>query len=133
MRDQRLILLLLLCVVPGLAGCGTARREAMQTERLLAASGFQMRIKDTPGEVENMAALPQRQIFPQQKDGETFFVYADDEFCNCVYVGSAKAYRRFERLSMESKIANAQLRAARAQQSAALSWGAWGPWYRPWY
>lgn len=80
-----------------------------------------------------MAALPQRVIFHQQRDSGTFFLYADEQYGKCVYVGSVEAYRRYEKMAIESQIANAQLRAARAQQSAARSWGAWGPWYRPWY
>lgn len=131
MSSNKILVLALSFVV--LAGCGTAKRQAMQTERLLAASGFQMRLQDTEPEALNMKGLPQREIFHEQRDGQTYFIYADEEFCKCVYVGTAEAYRRFEKLAIESKIANAQLRAARAQQSAALSWGAWGPWYRPWY
>lgn len=132
-RNRIVPMILALALFGGVSACGTAQRQAMQTERLLAAAGFQMRLNDTPDEAANMSSLPQREIFHQQKDGETYFVYADDEYCKCVYVGSAKAYQRYERLSMQQKIAQAQLRAARAQQSAALSWGAWGPWYRPWY
>lgn len=126
-------ILVSLVALGSIVGCGTAQRQAMQTERMLAAAGFQMRMQDTASEAQNMAGLPQRELFHQQKDGKTFFIYADDEYCKCVYVGSAEAYRRYEKMAIESKIANAQLRAARAQQSAALSWGAWGPWYRPWY
>lgn len=115
------------------SACGTAQRKAMETERLLAAAGFQMRMQDTPEEATDMAGLPQREIFHHQRDGEMYFVYADQEYCKCIYVGTPKAYQRYEKMAIEQKIARARLSAARAQQSAALSWGAWGPWYRPWY
>ena len=115
------------------SGCGTAQRRAVETERLLAAAGFQMRLEDTERESKNMLNLPQREIFPQQRDGKTYFVYADDEYCNCIYVGTEEAYQRFSRMAVESKIAQQRLSASRAQANAALSWGAWGPFYRPWY
>lgn len=122
--------------VLGLFGIGCAaatQRKVMETERLLAASGFQMRIQDSHHENENMKMLPQREIFPEQRDGQTYFVYADEEFCHCIYVGTAEAYQRFSQMSIEKEISEKRLRAARTQANAALSWGAWGPWYRPWY
>ena len=115
------------------SACGTAQRRAMETERLLAAAGFQMRMQDTVEETSNMAGLPQRELFHHQREGRTYFVYADEEYCKCIYVGTPDAYQRYEKMAHEQKIARAQLSAARAQQSASLSWGAWGPWYRPWY
>ena len=123
-----------LAIVGSLAsGCGTSHRKAMETERMLAAAGFQMRVNDSVPEAQNMKDLPQREIFPEQYQGKNYFVYADDEYCQCIYVGTEEAYQRFSRMAVESKLAHQRLSASRAQANAALHWGAWGPFYRPWY
>lgn len=117
----------------GMSGCTAIERDnALQTERTLAAAGFQMKFADDSGKLQNVQALPQRELTPQNLDGETRFVYADAEFCKCVYVGTEKAYQRYQRLSVRQEIAQARLSAAEAQESAAMNWGMWGGW-GPWW
>jgi hypothetical protein len=76
--------------------------------------------------------MPQRKLVPQQMDGETRFVYADAEFCKCIWVGTESAYQRFQRLSIRQEISQAQLQTAEANESASMNWGMWGGW-GPWY
>jgi hypothetical protein len=133
-KSLPLVAMLAIACAAGLAGCAAARRDkAVATERLLTAAGFQMRIADTPDETVNLQTLPQREIFREQHEGKSYYVYADGKYCSCVYVGSAEAYQRYEKLAVEKEIAEANLRAARINQSNAMRWGAWGPWYSPWY
>lgn len=117
----------------GLSACTAIERDnALQTERTLAAAGFQMKFADDSGKIQNTSALPQRELTPTRLDGETRFVYADAEFCKCVYVGTEKAYQRYQNLAVRQKIAQANLSAAQAQESAAMNWGMWGGW-GPWW
>ena len=39
--------------------------QAMQTERMLAAAGFQMRMADTPEKLARLAKLTQRELMPK--------------------------------------------------------------------
>ncbi len=116
------------------AGCTAIRREnTLQTERTLSAAGFQMKFADDPGRLaETKAIQPQRSLVPQNMDGEPRFVYADAEFCKCVYVGTEKAYQRYQRLALAQKLSQNRLAAAEAEQSASMNWGMWGGW-GPWW
>jgi hypothetical protein len=111
----------------GLAGCAT--QEAIQTERMLAAAGFQMKFADTPEKLAYLDTLQQRELFPAGHDGEVHFVYADAKSCKCLYVGTQRAYRRYERLAYRKELADERVEAA---QLRSMDWGMWGPW-GPWW
>lgn len=117
-----------------LAGCTAIERSnARQAERTLAAAGFQMKFADDTGKLSNAGQIqPQRTLVPQKLDGEMRFVYADAEFCKCVYVGTERAYQHYQKMAIQQQISQAQLGAAQAQESAAMNWGMWGGW-GPWY
>ena len=132
---RRTALILLLCSIAfGLTACKSMERnEAIRTERMLAAAGFQMRMADTPARVQELASLPKRTLTPTSSGGSLHYVYADDLACKCIYVGSEASYQRYQRYALKARIANQQQQAAMDMQEASLNWGAWGPWYRPWY
>ena len=94
---QRIARILLpIALALSLAACKTLERnEAIHTERLLAAAGFQMRQADTPSRVQELASLPKRKLVPTRSGGALHYVYADDLGCKCIYVGSEKAYQRY--------------------------------------
>ncbi|MFP6564423.1 MAG: hypothetical protein VCC68_08070, partial [Myxococcota bacterium] len=106
--------------------------QAMQTERMLAAAGFQMRMADTPEKLARLAKLTQRELMPKMKDDSLRYVYADAEYCKCLYVGTEKAYQRYSRYALKQSQVNANLAAAQMNEDASLNWGMWGPW-GPWY
>lgn len=116
------------------AGCAALQREgAMQQERLLAASGFQMKFADTPALAAKAAEMPQRRVVPVPADGGGVrYVWADAKYCNCIYAGSEKAYDRYQRLVVQSDIAAENEEAATEMQEAQFDWGAWGMW-GPWW
>jgi hypothetical protein len=117
--------ILLLCC----AACASTAVE--ETEQMLSAAGFQMRFADTSGKRAQLAALPPHRVVAQRLDAggsETMgYVYADPDRCRCLYVGDSRAYQAFQRLALEKRIADEQLRAAEMQQNAALDWNVWGP------
>ena len=97
----------------------------MDNERSLAAAGFQMKFARTPEQTAKLQSLPQRKLTPVPgPDGKNRFVYADAEFCQCIYVGGAKAYERYQNLEVKQQIAE-------NEEMASLNWGVWGPW-GPW-
>ena len=116
-----------------LSSCAAMRKdEAMSMERTLAAAGFQMKFADTSERINELATLPQRTLVPQQRDGELFYVYADPEYCNCLYVGTEEAYQRYQKLALQQKLAQEKVEAAEMNDDASMNWGMWGGW-GPWY
>ena len=98
--------------------------EAEDTEQVLAAAGFQMKVATTPEQMANLEKLSQRKLVIQEQNGQTRYVYADAQDCKCVYVGSERNYDEYQRLSVKEQIAE-------ANADAALNWDGWGPW-GPW-
>jgi hypothetical protein len=91
----------LLLAVPALLGAGCAaiqRYETQETERILAAAGFQRRIADTPERQQELRSMPPHRIVSGTKDGNAVYTYADPDTCQCVYVGGAREYSEYGRL-----------------------------------
>ena len=102
------------------------KSDAMDTERTLAAAGFQMKFAKTPEQIAKVTALPQRKLTPTPgPNGGNHFVWADAKYCKCIYAGTDAAYGRFQKLSINKQI-------AANEQAASMNWGAWGGW-GPWY
>ncbi len=119
-----------------LASCaGIQNQNAMDMERLLAASGFKMKLAETPEKLAALKGLPQRKLVPQQHDGKLYFYYADATSCECMYVGSEKSYQQFQKLAAQRKIAQDYRWAAQSNMDAQMNFGMWGPWgpWGPWY
>jgi hypothetical protein len=116
-----------------LGGCAAIRNaRAIDTERMLAAAGFQMKMADTPEKLDRLEAMTQRKLVPHQKDGKVFYVYADATSCKCIYVGTEQAYQRYQKILVQKQIADEQMQAAEMNEDASMNWDAWGPW-GPWY
>jgi hypothetical protein len=105
------------------------RQDADQIESTLAAAGFRMKPADTPERLAKLQALPQRKIITRQRDGEPVFLYADAEFCKCLYAGRQAEYDRYQRLALEKQIAQEHVAAAEMNENAAMDWGMWGPFW----
>jgi hypothetical protein len=121
-RSTRIFLTACIALL-ALPGCATIQRSnATDKERALAAAGFQMKFADTPERVSQIEGLPQRKLTHVPDGSNVRFVYADKNFCKCLYVGSEKAYDRYQKLSLEKEIADERLQAS-------MNWDAWGPWW----
>jgi len=105
-----------------ITGCATIEKsDSMDTERLLAASGFKMKFANTPEKLANITAMTQRTVVPHDKNGTLYYAYADAEFCKCMYLGTEKNYQQYEKIAVERNI-------AQMNEDAAMNWGAWGAW-----
>jgi hypothetical protein len=114
------------------SSCATLqKRENIQTERLLSAAGFQMRFADTPKKMAQLEAFRPRTLTPKERNGKLYYVYADKS-CGCLYVGTEKAYQRYQRMAEEMQIAKENREAAQMNSDASLDWDMWGPW-GPWW
>jgi hypothetical protein len=89
-----------------LTGCATLQRlGAQDTERVLAAAGFQMRPADTPERLADLNAMPPHKIVSHTKDGNVVYTYADPQNCHCLYVGGPKEYSKYQGLTLDREIA----------------------------
>jgi hypothetical protein len=114
-----------------LSGCTTVAERAQATEATLAASGFQVKLANTPDQLAHIQSQTQMQLVPHEKDGSVYYVYADAQNCRCLYWGNEAAYQKYQQYSLEKEIADEQRQAASMNQSAAMNWGMWGP--GPWW
>lgn len=104
-----------------MTGCASIEREeATSTEQMLAASGFEMRLADTPQKLAHLKTLTQHKLVRHDKDGEPVYVYADAADCQCLYVGNQVAYGKYEKLNISQNIAE-------MNEDAEMNWGMWGP------
>jgi len=119
-----------------LTSCAAIQNQnAMDMERMLAASGFKMKLAGTPEKIAALEGLPQRKLVPQQHEGKVYFYYADAVSCKCLYVGSEKSYQQFQKLTAQRKMSQDYRWAAQANMDARMNFGMWGPWgpWGPWY
>ncbi len=127
-----LVALLLLA----LAGCAVVKEvqknETADREQLLAAAGFKVRPADTPEKLANLEAMSQRKLLIHEHNGKTYYVYADDLNCKCLYVGNQRAYDRFQQLQVERQIVAQERMIAEVNTGAAMNWDLYGPW-DPWW
>jgi hypothetical protein len=125
MKMAAMVLLVLLISM----GCATIERNSiLDQEEMLAAAGFKMKPADTPEKRYNLLLLPQKQIVSHEREGKVVYLFADATTCLCLYVGSEKAYQRYQRLTIEKRIADEQSMAVQMYPGMGFDWGPWGPW-----
>ena len=70
-------------VAVGIAGCATMlAEEARDTERWLAAAGFERKTADTPEKLAKLQAVPARTFVMRARDGASEYLYADPAGCH---------------------------------------------------
>ena len=109
-----------------LVGCAMNRNQkAVEMEKLLAASGFIVRLADSESKLAQLKQLPQRKLVAQNWGGKVRYVYADASNCKCAYVGDEAAYKRFQNLALQRQIADEDRRAAERDKPAEMDGGGW--------
>jgi uncharacterized protein YdbL (DUF1318 family) len=120
----------LVSVVVVTSGCAAMRRSDVDTqEQLLSAAGFQMKLADTPDKLKHLQELTSQKLVPHTRDGKLYYVYADPEFCKCMFVGNEPAYQKYQDLALKQKLSQERLNAAAMNENAAMNWGMWGPYW----
>jgi hypothetical protein len=121
----------LLILVGALGGCAAIeRQQAADTEKLLAAAGFQMRPANTAERQLDLANMPPLRIVAHREGAKTVYTYADAQNCHCLYVGGAKAYAEYSRLAVSEEIARDM--SAASMNAASMNWNVWGSWDARW-
>ena len=83
-------------VIFGLSGGADAGQEAQDMK--LEDMGFVMRQADTPAQIERLRALPARTFVGRTKDDRRYYLYADPDYCKCVFVGNELAMKNYRDL-----------------------------------
>src|SRR5678816_263179 len=98
--------ILLAAAILTLAGCASLwQKDAIRTEELLAAAGFQMQPADTPERLADLRSMPPRKLLAHSEDAKIVYAYADPDWCHCFYVGGPEEYSVYERLTLSKVIA----------------------------
>jgi hypothetical protein len=99
-----------LLIALGMMFVGCATKTPMHTELDLGSCGFKWKSADTPEKLKHLESLPQRKIVRHQKEGKTYYIYADAQECKCVYVGDEKAYQEYRQMVYEkNKVSSANM------------------------
>jgi hypothetical protein len=121
----------LLILLSALGGCAAIERQAAaDTQKLLAAAGFQMRPADSAERQQDLANMPPRKIVASQQGANTVYTYADAQSCRCLYVGGPKAYAQYRQLARSEAIARDMEVAS--MNAASMNWDVWGAWDPRW-
>jgi hypothetical protein len=98
-----------------------------QTEQMLEQAGFQKRVADTPAKLTHLRQLTPLQLVAHTKDDKTYFVFADPDGCQCLFIGDPWAYQRYQQLALDAKQKEEETLTWVMNQGASMDWGAWGP------
>lgn len=101
-------------VLAGALGLSTAGALAqLAADMKLEDAGFVMRKADSAEKLVHVKRLPPRKFVSRVKNGQTYYVYADPELCQCVFVGNAVAFEAYrdmrKRLPQPDKVPGAGL------------------------
>lgn len=114
-----------LAVAAFLAGCtALGRDDVRNTEEQLAAAGFDIKLGGTPARRDHLDTLPRHRLIRLHRDGRAYYIYADPEWCECLYAGGQADYEAYRRLAIIEEREEAVVRSA----DALMDWGLWGPW-----
>jgi hypothetical protein len=111
-------------VMIAFAGCATVDKEnTIDTERMLSASGFQMRMADTPQKLDKVKSMSQKKLIRHKQNGNIDYIYADAKDCKCFYVGTEKAYTKFREMAAMKLASDA---ASARDENVMIDWDVWG-------
>jgi hypothetical protein len=80
----------------GLSGSADASQEG--SDMKLEDTGFVMRPADTPAQIERLRQLPPRAFVARTKNGRRYYLYADPDYCKCLFVGDELAMKNYRDL-----------------------------------
>jgi hypothetical protein len=131
MRKYRHIGIFAAFCAAAVAACASQQSVAETQEQMLAAAGFLEKPADTPTRQARLAALQPYRLMSQRVaaggNDSVGYIYADPQFCHCVYVGGPEAYSRYQQLAFQQHLAQEQIAAQEMAADDTFGWGDWGP------
>lgn len=89
------------------AACMPAPPPTVSKESLLSSSGFKTITLKTPGQVAAFKNLPAQQLSRKTYKGKDVWVYPDQAFCGCLYIGNQTAYNAYIKTASANMIKEA--------------------------
>lgn len=84
----------------GLFGDAATAQEA--SDMKLEDVGFVMRPANTPQKLERLRLLPPRTFVARSSGGRRYYIYADPDYCQCVFLGGEMAMQNYRDLATPS-------------------------------
>ena len=129
-------LIIILCIGFFITGCAALKESyAKETEQLLSAAGFTIKLANTPEKLANLKLLTQDKVIQYEKDGKIYYIYAN-AYEKKLYVGNEAKYNEYKKLKHQKQVSEEQVANARdalmaaneeADSTAAMDWGLWAP------
>ena len=80
-------------------GCASVQEDSnKRTKKLLAIAGFELKVAQTDEQFTKLNGVAQRKLTTYEKGGESYYIYADAEGCNCAYVGTELNYKKYTKI-----------------------------------
>ncbi len=73
------------------------------TDMKLEDAGFKMRMADTAEKLTHARLIPPRKFVVRTKNGQRYYIYADPDFCKCVFVGDDYAMKTYRDMVSKPK------------------------------
>ena len=87
--------LVLAATMLALVSASASSQQQRATDMRLVDAGFKMRAAVTKEQVEHVRKLPPRRFIPREEAGRRYYVYADPDDCQCVFVGDEPALKTY--------------------------------------
>lgn len=121
-----------ICLALALGACaGPNSQEALQqSDRLLISSGFDAIPANTPARMKHLESMPQHRILHLVRDGKDYYLWADAQDGQCLWVGTWTDYQRFKKLGWDLYNQGGQDRLDHMDgwSIGTVDWEMWGPW-----
>lgn len=101
-RRRKIAGLTLIGAALAVAACATLARDR---EGNLQKAGFRSIPADTPQKMAHLRTLPDRQLVARTNQGQKYYVYADPDYCKCMWVGNAQQYQAYQGLMKQQRSA----------------------------
>jgi hypothetical protein len=93
-------LFLSLGVIAAALACGAPAAAQQEIDMRLRSAGFKVRPAATAQEIDLLRRAPARVMLSRTEQGRRYYVFADPDFCKCVYAGDEQALRIYRETSM---------------------------------
>ena len=81
-------------------GVPAAAQLQQEFDTRLRSAGFKVRPAATAQEIDLLRRAPARVMLSRTEQGRRYYVFADPDFCKCVFVGDEQALRTYRETSM---------------------------------
>ena len=82
--------------------CGRTEAGQEGTDMKLEDMGFIMRMANTQEQMARLRLLPPRRFVARTNGGARYYLYADPDYCQCVFVGNENAMKNYQALNAPS-------------------------------